>query len=240
MPIAPTLPSGATRTRGIERFRAPPINCCGSSQPYGTSRRPCLARRRPARAESTIPQAHVCRAGRARRPGRCPGLWAVLPRTSGARHLSESVAIAQMLIEHRGLRSTKTGIGQRSIRTLQDGSSVELTPRHDPSRVHRAHPQRRIDLRTGAFPRRSRCRAPFHRARADQEITAVGTQFDVRSGLDIRARYFDRRKKVRVSRRTFLASLEETAASQRRRLRLIPKCTDCQRTLGAGQRPAGH
>jgi transmembrane sensor len=80
----------------------------------------------------------------------------------------------------------ETGTGQRSIRTLQDGSSVELNAQTQ-IKVVFTESARNVELLYGQalFHVAHDVGRPFIVRAADREITAVGTQFDVR--LDSRS-----------------------------------------------------
>ena len=141
------------------------------------------------------------------------GLWAVLPEDFRRAPLSESVAIAQMLIGTPRAAIYETGIGRRSIRTLQDGSSVELNAE---TRIQVAFTARTrsVELIYGQalFHVAHDAGRPFIVRAADQEITAVGTQFDVRlDSTSVRVTLIE--GKVKVSREPSLASLEEAVES---------------------------
>jgi transmembrane sensor len=75
----------------------------------------------------------------------------------------------------------ETGTGQRSISTLQDGSSIELDARTR-IKVDFNSTQRNVELVYGQalFHVAHNPSRPFIVRAADREITALGTQFDVR------------------------------------------------------------
>jgi transmembrane sensor len=98
------------------------------------------------------------------------GLWALLPDHFRRSPVSESQDTLYA-----------TGTGQRSIRALQDGSSVELNAE---TRIKVAFTEgtRNVELIYGQalFHVAHDAKRPFIVRAADREITAVGTQFDVR------------------------------------------------------------
>jgi transmembrane sensor len=124
--------------------------------------------------------------------------WATLP--GGSRHasVSELMAMAETLIGSHEDGVYETGAGQRLTDTLQDGSSVELNARTR-IKVVFSENTRNVELIYGqAFfhvahdPRR-----PFVVRAADREITAVGTQFDVRlDALSVRVTLIEGNVKV--------------------------------------------
>lgn len=124
--------------------------------------------------------------------------WATLPGGPRRASVSELVAMAQTLIGSHQDGVYETGAGQRLTDTLQDGSSVELNAR---TRIKVVFSQntRNVELIYGqAFfhvahdPQR-----PFVVRAADREITAVGTQFDVRlDALSVRVTLIEGNVKV--------------------------------------------
>jgi transmembrane sensor len=107
-------------------------------------------------------------------------LWTT--RSEHFRHapLGELARIAGQMTGSPRAGIYETGTGQRSITTLRDGSSVELDA-ETRIEVIFTNNTRRIDLIRGqAFFHVAHERRPFMVRAADREITAVGTQFDVR------------------------------------------------------------
>jgi transmembrane sensor len=132
-------------------------------------------------------------------------LWTVLPGRAGLRDLAGG---APILMGSPGA-VYETGTGQRSISTLQDGSSVELNAQTRIKVVFSNH-RRDVDLIYGQAlfhvvhdPHR-----PFIVRAADRDITAVGTQFDVRlDASSVRVTLIE--GKVKVSREPSPAATEQ-------------------------------
>lgn len=108
-------------------------------------------------------------------------LWIALPEHLRHAPLQELASIARTLAGSPRADVYETGTGQRSISTLRDGSSVEL---NDETRIQVVftHKIRRVALIYGQafFHVAHEAHRPFIVRVADREITAVGTQFDVR------------------------------------------------------------
>jgi transmembrane sensor len=126
--------------------------------------------------------------------------WAQLPDHFRRAPLSESVAMAQMLVGSQRATIYETGTGQRWTRTLQDGSSVELNAKTR-IKVVFTRATRNVELLYGQalFHVAHDTGRPFVVRAADREITAVGTQFDVRlDSTSVRVTLIE--GKVKVSR----------------------------------------
>lgn len=141
------------------------------------------------------------------------GFWAMLPDHFRRAPLTESVAMAERLIGSQRDTLYETGTGQRSTRVLPDGSSVELNA-ETRIRVGFTEGIRNVELIYGQalFHVAHDAGRPFIVRAADREITAVGTQFDVRLDSEsVRVTLIE--GKVKVSREPALSALEETADS---------------------------
>jgi transmembrane sensor len=107
-------------------------------------------------------------------------LWTTLPEHFRLAPLHDLTSIFATLNASPRADVYETGTGQRSISTLRDGSSVELDA-ETRIQVTFTSDTRRINLLHGqAFFHVAHERRPFIVRAADREITAIGTQFDVR------------------------------------------------------------
>jgi transmembrane sensor len=125
-------------------------------------------------------------------------LWTALPEHFREAPSSESVAMAESLVGSERAAIYETGIGQRSVSTLQDGSSVELNAQTRVKVVLSKH-SRNVERVYGQalFHVAHDARRPFIVRAADREITAVGTQFDVRlDGTSVRVTLIEGKVKV--------------------------------------------
>ena len=125
-------------------------------------------------------------------------LWTTLPDRFQRAPFSESVAMTESLFGVQRSEIYETGIGQRSISTLQDGSSVELDAKTRVKVVLNER-ARNVELIYGQalFHVAHDAKRPFIVRAADREITAVGTQFDVRlDGTSVRVTLIEGKVKV--------------------------------------------
>jgi transmembrane sensor len=125
-------------------------------------------------------------------------LWTTLPDRFQRAPLSESLAMTESLLGLQRSEIYETGIGQRSISTLEDGSSVELNARTRVKVVLNER-ARNVELIYGQalFHVAHDAKRPFIVRAADREITALGTQFDVRlDGTSVRVTLIEGKVKV--------------------------------------------
>ena len=125
-------------------------------------------------------------------------LWTNLPDRFQRAPLSESVAMTGSLLGLQRSEVYETGIGQRSVSTLQDGSSVELDAKTRVKVVLNKR-ARNVELIYGQalFHVAHDAKRPFVVRAADREITALGTQFDVRlDGTSVRVTLVEGKVKV--------------------------------------------
>jgi transmembrane sensor len=108
-------------------------------------------------------------------------LWTNLPDRFQRAAWSESLAMTESLLGLQQSEIYETGIGQRSLSILQDGSSVELDA-GTRVKVVMSKRTRNVELVYGQalFQVAHDTKRPFVVRAADREITALGTQFDVR------------------------------------------------------------
>lgn len=141
-------------------------------------------------------------------------LWVTLPDRIRSDPVSGLTALLQTFSQSPQGQVFETGIGQRSTTTLSDGSSVDLDARTR-IKVVFDHATRKVELVYGQalFHVAHSSSRPFIVSAADREITAVGTQFDVR--LDARyVRVTLIEGKVKVSREPAPAAPEAAPRSQ--------------------------
>jgi transmembrane sensor len=125
-------------------------------------------------------------------------LWTNFPDHLQRQPWSESLALAESWLGLQRSEIYETGIGQRSISTLQDGSSVELDA-GTRVRVVMSKRARDVELLYGQalFHVAHDAARPFVVRAADREITALGTQFDVRlDGTSVRVTLIEGKVKV--------------------------------------------
>jgi transmembrane sensor len=137
--------------------------------------------------------------------------WTTLPDRFRHASSSELVAMAESLIGSQQAGVYETGAGQRSTDTLQDGSSVELNARTR-IKVVFSENTRTVELIYGQafFHVAHDARRPFVVRAADREITAVGTQFDVRlDAMSVRVTLIE--GNVKVSADSSRSAAEEGA-----------------------------
>jgi transmembrane sensor len=107
--------------------------------------------------------------------------WMILPDHLRRVPVGELLTMAESLVESQAAEIYETGTGQRSTCTLRDGSSVELDAK---TRLKVAFNKntRAVELVYGQalFHVAHNTQRPFIVRAADREITAVGTEFDVR------------------------------------------------------------
>ena len=107
--------------------------------------------------------------------------WMILPDRLRRDPVGELLTRAEGLVESQPAEIYETGIGQHSICTLRDGSSVELDAK---TRLKVAFNKstRAVELVYGQalFHVAHNTQRPFIVRAADREITAIGTEFDVR------------------------------------------------------------
>lgn len=125
-------------------------------------------------------------------------LWTNLPDRLQRAPWSESLAMTGSWLGFERQEIYATGIGQRSISTLQDGSSVELDA-GTRVKVVLSQRARNVELIYGQaiFHVAHDAQRPFVVRAADREITALGTQFDVRlDGSSVRVTLIEGKVKV--------------------------------------------
>ena len=125
-------------------------------------------------------------------------LWTTLPDRFQRAPLRESLAMTESLLGWQRSDIYETDVGQRSISTLQDGSSVELDARTR-VKVVLSERARNVELVYGQalFHVAHDAKRPFIVRAADREITALGTQFDVRlDGTSVRVTLIEGKVKV--------------------------------------------
>jgi transmembrane sensor len=125
-------------------------------------------------------------------------LWANLPDRVQRAPWSESLAMTGSWLGFQRAEIYETAVGQRSISTLQDGSSVELDA-GTRVKVVLSQRARNVELMYGQaiFHVAHDTQRPFVVRAADREITALGTQFDVRlDGSSVRVTLIEGKVKV--------------------------------------------
>ena len=130
--------------------------------------------------------------------GVATALWTTLPGRFQRAPLSESLAMTESLLGLQRSAIYETDVGQRSISTLQDGSSVELDARTRVKVVLNER-ARTVELVYGQalFHVAHDAKRPFIVRAADRQITALGTQFDVRlDGSSVRVTLIEGKVKV--------------------------------------------
>ena len=107
--------------------------------------------------------------------------WMIVPDRLRRDPVGELLTMAGSLVESQAAEIYETGIGQHSTCTLRDGSSVELDAK---TRIKVAFNKntRTVELVYGQaiFHVAHNTQRPFIVRAADREITAIGTEFDVR------------------------------------------------------------
>jgi transmembrane sensor len=130
--------------------------------------------------------------------GVATALWTTLPGRFQRAPLSESLAMTESLLGLQRSNIYETDVGQRSISTLQDGSSVELDA-GTRVKVVLSERARNVELVYGQalFHVAHDAKRPFIVRAADRQITALGTQFDVRlDGSSVRVTLIEGKVKV--------------------------------------------
>jgi transmembrane sensor len=142
-------------------------------------------------------------------------LWVALPQPVRDAPFQQLTTFIADLTRTPGATVYETGTGQRSVSTLRDGSSVELDA-ETRIKVTFTQSERKVELLYGQalFHVAHDEHRPFIVRAADREITAVGTQFDVRlDTTSVRVTLIE--GKVKVSRETAAPSGESAAAARR-------------------------